>query len=109
MNLICSLLVVLLSFSAEAEYRAYRLGVRYHPEDKTEPEVEVISNLDDLQYESYYKITLQQQTRIIRHWMCWGRTDYEKEFCPEPPLDKSTNIRQPAQVAAPQSPPSVIK
>lgn len=107
--------ILLLTIAAQAEYRAYRLGIRYHPEDKNEKEVEIISTLDDQQYESYYRRTTQQQTRLISHWMCWNRTDYEMPTCAEPlkpklpSQDKGAEVRLPASDAAQQSTPSVIK
>lgn len=84
---------------AHAEYRVYRLGIKYHPEDPDEQEIQVLTTLDDLQYETYYKITPNQQTRLIHHWMCWGRTDDLKPYCPEPPIpDQSSGVRLPASV-----------
>jgi hypothetical protein len=96
-NLIFALLIVIQT-RAEAEYRVYRLGIKYHPapqtdrapsgESKTEnddKEIEVLTTLDPYQYETYYKITSTQVTRLISHWMCRGRTDYMTPYCLEPP------------------------
>jgi hypothetical protein len=65
---------------AKAEYRVYKLGVTYNPAAGG-VETEVLTTLDDQQYATYYKITSNQQTRLIDHWMCKGRTDDFKTYC----------------------------
>lgn len=112
MRVLVVFLMLLFAASAGAEYRVYRLGIKYHPENKNEKEIEIISNFDDLQYESYFRLTSTQQTRIIKHWMCWGRTDYQIPYCAEPkpsPQDKSLDIRSPAQDTPQQPASNVIK
>jgi hypothetical protein len=74
-------LQLLILSHAKAEYRVYRLGVTYEP---GQGETEVLTTLDDQQYETYYKITANQQTRLIDHWMCWGRTNDFQEYCDKP-------------------------
>jgi len=66
---------------AQAEYRAFLLGVTY---DATSGEQQVLTNLDNIQYESYYKITSTQKTRIIDHWMCRERTGDFTPYCNKP-------------------------
>ena len=102
-----TLLIYSLTLSpfAQAEYRVYKLGVKYHPKNPNDTEHQVLTTLDHLQYETYYKITSEQQTRLIKHWMCWGRTDLHAAYCPEPlslqKQDQSPNsapvLRTPAQ------------
>ena len=75
-------LQVLILHRAQAEYRVYRLGVKYT--DKQIKENEVLTTLDDIQYMTYYKVTPQQKVHILQHWMCRGRTDYFKTYCPAP-------------------------
>jgi hypothetical protein len=72
---------------AQAEYRVFLLGVTY---DDTSGEQQVLSSLDNLQYDTYYKITSNQKTRIIDHWMCWGRTDDFKPYCDKPVRSPAT-------------------
>jgi hypothetical protein len=66
---------------AQAEYRVYKLGVKLA--DKA-PEQEVLTTLDDLQYSTYFNTSPTQQVRLIQHWMCRGRTDDFKKYCPGP-------------------------
>jgi hypothetical protein len=73
-----------------AEYRAYRLGVKY---DEKTAEQEILTTLDDMQYVTYFNLTPNQKVRLIDHWMCWGRTDYLKAPCSRP---SSTSLRAPA-------------
>jgi hypothetical protein len=68
--------------AAHAEYRAYKLGVKF-TNDPKEKETQVLTTLDDLQYLDYYKVTPQQTAYIIAHWMCWGRTDFKRP-CAQP-------------------------
>lgn len=82
---------------AQAEYRAYRLGIKYHPENPDDEEKEVVTTFDHLQYESYYKITPNQQTRIISHWMCRGRTDFHTAYCEDPKLAVENPSQSPTQ------------
>jgi len=66
---------------AQAEYRVFLLGVT---NDANTGEQQVLTNLDNLQYETYYKLTPDQKTRIIDHWMCRGRTDNFTPYCSKP-------------------------
>ena len=85
---------------AQAEYRVYRLGVKLT--DKS-PEQEVLTTLDDIQYLTYYKASATTQVRLIQHWMCRGRTDEFKRYCPGPVLKtaSATTAQGPAPIAAP--------
>ena len=88
--------------TAQAEYRVYRLGVKY---DQTQPEQEVLTTLDDIQYMTYYKVTPTQTTYIKKHWMCPGRTDGFKNYCTEPVTPSPAKIQKLAaqlQTANPQ-------
>jgi hypothetical protein len=67
---------------AKAEYRVFKLGIKYT--EKQKKELETLSTLDDQQYVTYYRQTASQQTRIIDHWMCRGRTDQYKRYCTKP-------------------------
>lgn len=94
-------IIVFCSVSSFAEYRVYKLGVKYHPENPAEEEKELITTLDDLQYHSYYKSSYTQQTRLISHWMCRGRTDWLTAYCLEPPHQSpplQNDFRAPASV-----------
>ncbi|MDZ4677845.1 MAG: hypothetical protein SGI74_10100 [Oligoflexia bacterium] len=86
--IIISLFILTCNHTSHAEYRVYRLGIKYDVNQKNENEV--ITSLDHLQYETYYKITPTQQTRLIEHWMCRGRTNDFAKYCAKPviqPLD----------------------
>jgi hypothetical protein len=72
----------LLSPVARSEYRIYKLGIKYS--DKQKKEIEVLTTLDDQQYRTYYQQTASQQTRLIDHWMCKGRTDLFRKPCAAP-------------------------
>jgi hypothetical protein len=74
--------VIFLSPATHAEYRVYRLGIKY--DQKQKKEIEVLTTLDHIQYLTYYKITPTQETRLIEHWMCRGRTDEFKKYCTKP-------------------------
>ena len=74
-------LQVLILSRAQAEYRVYRLGVKY---DDNSQEQQVLTTLDNIQFDTYYKITSTQATRIIEHWMCRGRTDNFTPYCEKP-------------------------
>jgi hypothetical protein len=63
----------------QAEYRIYKIGVKYN--EKQKKELEILTTLDDQQYVTYYRQTASQQTRLIDHWMCRGRTDEFKKYC----------------------------
>ncbi|MBK9294802.1 MAG: hypothetical protein IPM57_10250 [Oligoflexia bacterium] len=104
-QLFLCLIIFLLTLPTLAEYRAYRLGIKYHPENPDDEEKEVITSLDNYQYETYFKITPFQQTRIISHWRCKGRTDYHTPYCTDPKelklqqdegLAPTQNVRTPA-------------
>ncbi len=75
-----------------AEYRVYRLGITY--DDKQKKEIEVTTSLDHKQYETYYKVTAAQKTRLIEHWMCHGRTDGYAKYCSKPLSPKSDGAEQ---------------
>ena len=82
---------------AHAEYRVYRLGVKY--DEKQKKEDEVLTTLDHLQYVSYYKVTPTEQVRLIDHWMCRGRTDNFRKYCSKPitPVAKVSSVTQASQ------------
>jgi hypothetical protein len=88
MKILCNKTVLLLIpaifviETARAEYRVYKLGIKYSAAQQIE--TEVLSNLDHLQYATYHKIAQSQQIRLIDHWMCWGRTSDFKKYCPKP-------------------------
>lgn len=68
-------------FAAKAEYRAYELAIVHEPTGKTRT---VISTLDDQQYPGYYPLLAGERVEIRSTWMCWGRSDYFKQICPNP-------------------------
>jgi hypothetical protein len=72
--------------SASAEYRVFLLGIKATPKAR---EVKVLSTLDDLQYQTYYKMAPAQETRLIDHWMCWGRTNDFKKLCSKPAINQA--------------------
>jgi hypothetical protein len=78
--------------SANAEYRVYLLGIKATPKSR---EVKVFSTLDNLQYQTYYKMSPAQETRLIDHWMCRGRTNDFKKLCSKPVINQA-GVRVPA-------------
>ena len=85
-------MIQLFLINAHGEYRVYKLGVKY--DEKQKAETEVLTTLDDLQYVTYFKITPTQSTRIIDHWMCYGRTDEFRAYCPAPIKPRRPNPDQ---------------
>lgn len=92
--------ILILILPCSAEYRVYRLGIMYTPKQKKE--VQLLTTLDNIQYESYYKLTPTQQTRIIDYWMCRGDTSKFTRYCPKVPL--KTPLRAPADAAQADQP-----
>jgi hypothetical protein len=88
--------------SAVAEYRVYKLGVRY---SANQQETEVLTSLDHLQYATYYRLTPNQQTRLIDHWMCRGRTSDFKRYCPKPVRPNRTLAESPKSQSSAAAPP----
>lgn len=98
------LLFLMLQFfilrEAKAEYRVYKLGIKYN--EKQKKELETLSTLDDQQFITYYRQTASQQTRIIDHWMCRGRTDQFTKYCAKPITHVPKPISQIMAKAPPQ-------
>ncbi|MGE0764518.1 MAG: hypothetical protein AB7N80_14680 [Bdellovibrionales bacterium] len=93
-------LFILLTTTAQAEYRAYELNIR-NPE--TGSERRAISTLDHLQYSSYYPIKTGEVVEYVTSWRCYGRTGSFRKTCPNPkaegmaaPTANSAPDRQPA-------------
>src|ERR1017187_8701851 len=106
-------LQLLILGQAKAEYRVYRLGVKSTLNTK-EKEKQVITPLDDIQYMGYFQVTNDQQTRIIEHWMCYGRTDHGLKPCRRPnskvpPLTAATDTTKSLQNSNPQTLPSTVQ
>lgn len=74
--------ILLFSLASYAEYRAFLLEI-YRV---NQPEIKrfAISNLDDLQYPTYYPLVTGEGIRIVDTWMCWERSDFSDKVCPSP-------------------------
>jgi hypothetical protein len=77
------LLLVLISFSAQAEYRAFLLKIS--SQDGQDFRL-VKSNLDPEQYGTYYPLRAGERVQYTETWMCRGRTNLETEVCDNPKL-----------------------
>lgn len=99
-------LLLLLSFSAFAEYRAYLLQISKKAAPTEAPAAlgetppltsrQVISTLDPDQYRGYHPVKDDEIVTYTDTWMCPGRTGHFKEICPAPQ-------RTPASVPATSS------
>ncbi len=50
-----------------------------------EPTFRIVeSTLDPNQYFSYYPLAIDEKLEMIATWRCFGRTDQQKPFCPNP-------------------------
>ena len=94
-----ALLFLIISETSRAEYRTYKLAIRY--DEKQKKDIEVLTTLDDLQYATYYKITPTQTTKLIDHWMCRGRTDQFKRYCAKSLSKSQAPVAQAALNRAP--------
>ena len=74
-------LFILLSFSAQADYRAFELRIA-HEEKGTERLVR--STLDNIQYPEYYPLSVGETIQLIDSWRCWGNTSNFKSLCLKP-------------------------
>lgn len=98
MNLVLSLLFIIFSLSAKAEYRAFRLHLE---NKKTKVTKQFLSTLDPEQYRTQFPTQADEEITYVETWRCWGRTDFYQPICKKP--DKNP-ARQPSQ-----SPESVLK
>ncbi len=68
------------------------------------------SNLDPQQYVGYYPLKPNQSLDYVDTWMCPGRTDYNKPYCPAPsraPAATPTSTAPPPSTAPAALPPAV--
>lgn len=88
MKVILSFLLatLLLSFEAHAEYRVFLLKIS----KAEQPDRFVPSTLDPLQYPLYYPLNAGETVSYTETWRCRGRTDYFKDYCPNPRAPAST-------------------
>jgi hypothetical protein len=83
--MVISLLVLLLSVSAVASYRVYKLKVEtFSVKGRLERVNVVMSTLDYLQYEHYYGGYGRMKVSLVDTWYCPGDTSRWREYCPKP-------------------------
>jgi hypothetical protein len=92
---------------AKAEYRAFRLSIT---DSMTGQSREVTSNLDDIQYPTYYHLKQAETIKIQDTWMCRKRSDLSQDIyqrvCPSPHAEAADG-RLPASTSpGTSSPPS---
>ncbi len=95
-----------LSFSSQAEYRAFLLKIT--SADGTSFR-EVISTLDPWQYVGYFPLATGESIQYTRTWKCMGRTN-DRPICPAPEAGApnfDTNSAAPPPAAAPAQPPPI--
>ncbi len=106
---------LLLTQFAQAEYRVFLLELTETPETTEAPpaagaptatkppgapiKTQFPSNLDPRQYVGYFPLKPNQSLDYIDTWMCPGRTDYFKPYCPTP-------ARNPAALPSLATPPA---
>ena len=77
-----------LTSTAQAEYRVFVLKISKRATDPKAPPSQdfrlVTSTLDPDQYRGYYPVALDEVVTYTDTWICEGRTDGFKDFCPNP-------------------------
>jgi|GEM_PF-920504 hypothetical protein len=94
--LLSAFFFIIFGVTAHAEYRVFTLKISKKSADPKTPSQDfrlVESNLDPEQYRGYYPVAPDEEITYIDTWMCYGRTDGFKEFCPNP---KGQKDRDPA-------------
>ena len=81
LRLLASLPPLLISTNLSAEYRAFWLG--FEGPNPSEFRT-IISSLDPVQYPGYYPVPQNTRIRLLDTWMCRGRTNHLRDFCPSP-------------------------
>lgn len=76
-----ALFFILLSHTAQAEYRAFELVI---VDSTTGQERVVVSTLDPRQYRKYYPVKYDDQITYRATWKCKGNTSGHKPVCPMP-------------------------
>lgn len=94
--------LLLYSYSASAEYRAFKILLVEKSGNKTELE----STLDPLQYRGYYNVPAGTNISYTATWMCRGNTSHQA-ICPNPKqvLPSEPNQPTPQPLSQPQTSP----
>jgi hypothetical protein len=72
---------IILSQTAFAEYRVFKLKIQSQTNPATVRYVE--STLDHIQYRQYFDVRIDETVTYVETWKCLGRTDH-LELCPNP-------------------------
>ncbi len=99
--------LLLYSYSAPAEYRAFKILLVEKSGNKTELE----STLDPLQYRGYYNVPAGTNISYTATWMCRGNTS-RQAICPNPKQssisDPNPSLPSPPSSFSPPSPQSKV-
>jgi len=85
MKIISALALVLISYSASAEYRVYQYQVkpRFAGEYQAKPHI-VTSTLDPVSYLAYHGGETSIKVDLMRSWTCEGHTGGMQDYCAGP-------------------------
>ncbi len=76
---------------AQAEYRVFRLKITKKAQAPAQAEERIVeSTLDPEQYPRYYPLQADEVVSYTETWRCYGRTDGEIPFCPQPQRQPSS-------------------
>ena len=75
------LALLLLTFTASAEYRAYQLLIT---NEESGAERSITSILDDQQYREFYTLKPGETIQLFNTWMCYHNGSYGQPICPNP-------------------------
>jgi hypothetical protein len=75
------IVVLLLSVNGHAEYRAFELLIENTEKNTSRT---VISNMDQLQYPSYYPLQKNETIQYVDSWMCQGNMSNGSPTCRKP-------------------------
>ena len=94
---------LMLSFSARAEYRVYKLRITNQQTGKSR---DLLSTLMPSEYKTYNTLGSFEKMELIDHWMCWRRSDGFKPLCTRPfaSLEKGPKTGSPPAEKAPLAP-----
>lgn len=85
--------IVLVSLSAKAELRAFRLKIQ---DAANGTEREVITRFDHEQYPMYHYMRKTEVATIAQTWMCYERSDHKGQLCSPPAESLEAQDRSPA-------------
>lgn len=95
---ILTLVLILTSKPASAEYRVFKLSIS---DENGAVQRQVLSTLDHLQYPTYYPLRPGEQIQYVDSWMCWERGNGFKNYCPSPKNQTDSKPRNPAEDPTP--------